>query len=578
LIVWDLFRLANHVAKPLSLGLAFMTLSTFCVLYAAKSLGQIVTLISSGTLLEQKEATAKILQISTTLITLEAAAILTQYLGSLAIAWTTTEVALAVRKKLFAKLRTLPIAYFDREPLGRTITRLTSDVEGMEQFFSGTLTKIIVATIRIVGVFIAMMATDGRLGTLVVISALPALIFPVAVNGPLRRALHLIKRQTAKTNAKLTEYISARSVIRHFGLEAWSFDHYKKDNDQLYAFHRTLMNWNSFIRPVTVLLCSLPILTILGMATFGDGMISVALFTIFVRLSERFIGPIRTISQEIQIVQDALASSERVASMLKAEDEDNPNTAGYTKKHIDGKIEFRHVSMSYLPGKPVVEDLNFVITPGQTVGVVGRSGSGKSTTLALIPRLYGIDSGEILIDDIPVSQWNLNHLRSQIGIINQDVEIFRGTLRENLLLYCSQNVCDERISQVCEDIGLGDLVQRDPAKLGQLLQERGKNISQGQRQLIAFGRLILREARILIFDEATASVDPNLEKKLFHVINRVLKNQTRFIVAHRLETIRNCDLILVYLDGRIVERGTFASLLNADGYFAQLYRSGGEVS
>jgi ATP-binding cassette subfamily B multidrug efflux pump len=520
---------------------------------------------------------------SLAIVGLEFAAIISQYFGSLLIAWTTTEVALTVRYRLFRKLTQLPISYFDREPLGRTITRLTSDVEGMEQFFSATLAKVVIGIIRIIGVLIAMVVVDIKLGSVAVLACLPSLIFPIITKGPLRDGLHTVKRLTARANTMLAEFIAARPIIRHLGLETWSFRRYLEENKQLYSAHRFLMNMNAIIRPFTVMLCSLPVLVVIlyGGSEHLAGVIEIATLVTFLRLSERFVGPIRTISQEIQVIQDALASSERVAKMLvEPEEKESHGLAKSSGQHqalVQGKVEFIQVSMSYKPGTFALSNVSFMIPAGSTVGLVGRTGSGKSTTISLIAALYSIHAGEILVDDIHLENWNRQALRRQIGIINQDVEIFRGSLRDNLLVQERRDLADQELLAICEKVELMDVVRRHPLGLDQPLQERGRNLSAGEKQLIAFGRLLLRNPKILILDEATSHIDQAMEDRLHRVVKNNMQGRTCFLIAHRLQTIQDCDQILVYLQNTIVERGTYQELVAQNGYFAKLHASGGEV-
>jgi ABC-type multidrug transport system fused ATPase/permease subunit len=394
---------------------------------------------------------------------------------------------------------------------------------------------------------------------------------------PVRFWLRDYKRRSAAINSQLAELINGLPVIKVFGLEKWSHKVFKQSSEEMLQSAFSLMNWNTFIRPAAAFLCTLPIVIILwwGGHMALDQQISIGLLVAFIRYAERYFRPIMQLSFELHLIQDAIASSERVSKMLDETEESSVlGASGAIRESVKGSVEFDDVWMEYLPGQPVLKGVDFKVKAGSSVGLVGKTGSGKSTTVHLIPQLYPIQKGEIRIDGVPLEKWNRTHLREQIGIVSQDVIIFQGTLRENLLATIPEDAQpnDAAILDACRRTGLFQVMEKLTAGLDTILQDGGSNLSMGERQLIAFTRMLLRNPAILILDEATANVDEPCEALIQKAILEVLQGRTCFIIAHRLSTIQHCDNILVFQDGRIMEQGQHEQLVQRQGHYSQLVK------
>lgn len=596
--VWSLLRFAGEVRTTLLTSVLLITVSAICVMISARVLGTLVeTLVGGSAGVANAGAgisvNEKVFVIAAWFLALESFSVLTQYIGRMGLARATTRVALNVRLELFAKLRRLPMSWFDEQPLGRSITRLTSDVEGIESFFSGTLARLLTATVMIIAVLSAMLLTDFRFGLIVVAASLPSLIFTIMLRGPVRHWMRVYKQRSAFLNSRLAEFLNGMPVIKIFGLEEWTSDSFRKAARFHYESGLKLMHWNSFIRPVSIFLSALPTVLILwiGGTSVIEGTMALGLVVAFVRYSERFGSPIRSVTQEIQVIQEALASSERIRQMLgETEEASVLGPDGTLARGLQGRVEFRDVWMSYRSGLPVLKGISFLAEPGMKVGVVGATGSGKTTTLNLLPRLYPFNRGTILLDDTPIEEFRRDNLRSQLGVVSQDTIIFRGSLMDNLIgsvagsmaareggqrqaagdLPDAGVVTPEKIIDACRRSGLADVMERFPDGLNTRLLDGGENLSMGERQLIAFTRMLIRDPRILILDEATANIDERCELLIQRAISEVLARRTCFIIAHRLSTILACDLILVFDKGEIVEQGRHADLVQRGGRYATL--------
>ena len=503
----------------------------------------------------------------------ELLAALLRYSGSIFMSYTTTAIILDVRKKLFQKLTRLPITYFDRQPLGRTVARITNDVERVEYFFSRIFAASLCAVIEISLILVAMIATDARLGVIIACTSIPAFVFAVAMRVPVKYWMRMHKKLDATIISKFAEYTNGFEVLKSFNLEQWSQRKFEDINILNYLVHLTIMHWNSFIRPMIMLLCQLPVFFVCllcGMMVI-DATLSIAVFISMLRFSERFMSPVRSLSHDIQIIQDAMTSAERVRQMLQEIEE--PRYEGALEKRVWGDITFTNVWMDYFRDKDVLKEISFVIKKGMKAGLVGETGAGKTSTINLIPALYNYAAGDISIDGISLRKWSKPCLRQHIGYINQDVVIFRGSLRENIV--CAQkNVNDHAIYQLAEQLGFGARLAAFADGLDTLVLEHGQNLSAGERQIIAFMRMMIKEPSILILDEATANVDHDYEILLHKALFEIMADKTCFIIAHRLRTVKQCDIILVFKHGRIVERGNHDSLsAQAHGYYRNMHQA-----
>ena len=557
-----LLSLSRENYYKLFSAIAVLVLSVTCLMLSVRMLGWLFEDLAGNRNFMWQFAVAFII--------FELLAALLRYGGSIFMSYTTTSIVLEARKKLFRKLTRLPITYFDRQPLGRTVARITNDVERVEYFFSRILADTLCAVIEIGLILVAMIATDAKLGVIIAATSLPAFIFALAMRSPVKYWLRMHKKLDASVISRFAEFANGFEILKSFNLEKWSQHKFEEINILNYLVHLTIMHWNSFIRPMIMLLCQLPVffVCLLCGAMVIEDSLSIAVFISMLRFSERFMSPVRSLSHDIQIIQDALTSAERVRQMLQEIEE--PRYEGALEKRVWGDITFVNVWMDYFRDKDVLQEISFEIKKGMKAGLVGETGAGKTSTINLIPALYNYSAGDINIDGISLRKWSKPWLRKHIGYINQDVVIFRGTLRENIV--CAQkNVNDHAIYQLATRLGFETRLAAFSDGLDTLVLEHGQNLSAGERQIVAFMRMMIKEPSILILDEATANVDHGYEVTLHNALFEIMADKTCFIIAHRLSTVKQCDIIFVFKHGRIVERGNHDSLLAIkNGYYRSM--------
>ncbi|TDJ04694.1 MAG: ABC transporter ATP-binding protein [Deltaproteobacteria bacterium] len=550
----------------MSLGLIF--LGSLSVMISARSLGKLVEHIIAG---DKDQAWV----FAGMVLLFEAVAIAFAWSGRRFISKYSSFVILEIRKRLFNHLQNLPLSYFDRQPKGRIITRLTHDVEGIEDFFTGALGKLIQAIFMIILSIGAMIATDFKLGLILTLTMIPGLFFIFATKKMVRNASRRMSRNSSALNSKLSEFLDGMEVIRAFGLEKWSQNEY---GESIQEYKTSMLGANSlfaWIRPVLTLLVYAPLV---GLVWFGghsvlEGTLAVGVFVSFMRYCERFAGPILGLAREIQVIQSAFTYTERVANFLKEPGEEVAlGTDGMLEVPIKGEISFKNVYMSYNEGEPILKDVSFNIRPGEKIGLVGRTGSGKTTTISLLSRLYPFQSGDILLDGNSIKDFKRSYLREQIGLVSQDVIVFKGTLRDNL----TDNIIGESvILDACEKTGLTHMMKRANLTLDSEILDGGANLSVGERQLLALTRIFIKNPQILVLDEATTNIDPFYEELIHGAVFKAMENKTCLIIAHRLDTLKRCDRILVFSDGRLIEEGHSNQLFENKGHFYSLHNAQG---
>ncbi len=478
-------------------------------------------------------------------------------------------VILNIRETLFKKLSSLPMSFFDRWPQGRIVTRMTHDVEGVEQFFTASLGRMLNAFFLAMAAAVAMLSSDFKLGAILILSMIPALLVVLLT----RTKVNIINRKMSKLaseiNSKLSEYIDGLYVIRAFGLEKWSqgiFSKNVQDHVDITLKANTFYGWS---RPLVSFLCSMPLVLLVwfGGLKLMEGVITLAVFVAFVRYAERFFGPVMMLFREVHVILQAFTSAQRVANFLREDSEADLFMKGevYPGKAIFGDIEFRDVWMGYNEDSWSLKGVSFKVKKGEKIGIVGTTGSGKTTTISILSRLYDFQKGDVLIDGQSIKDWDIANLREQIGLVSQDVIIFQGTLRDNLTV--DPALSDEEILRVAEITGLSLVMKKNNLALNDLIKDGGANMSAGEKQVLSLTRTCLLNPHILILDEATAHVDPYYEKILHDGVENVMEDKTSFIIAHRLDTIKECDRVLVFSDGKLVEVGSPDGLMDEKGVF-----------
>jgi ATP-binding cassette subfamily B multidrug efflux pump len=550
--VWrDYFPLLRGARLDIILGMFFLVLGTIFLVRASVLLGQICINLGAASFGK------KHLDLILAFMGFEVASVLAQYFGRRYLAQGTNQVLLGLRKALFEKLALLPMSYFDAQPLGRIITRVTSDVEGVEGFFAGSLARMATAIVQILIVLISIVSLASGYGLMVILAAIPSLGFSWLTRRPLSFWLRENKSRNAQMNSTLAEFIQGLPVLRVMGLEAWSKEEFAKDTNRHFESSMRVLTWNSFIRPLTVFFSVLPSMTaaLVGGFLLSRGELELALIIAVLRLTERFTSPVRVLTQEIQIIQDATASAARVAEMLNCSNE-VVNASKGVQFQINGDIEFCNVALKYQGGRETLSEINLKIPAGQKVGIIGQSGAGKSSLINLIPALYRPTSGQILVDGVGLQDWDINKLRSQIGYLSQEPFLFRGSLAANILGVERSNDSVERANflKLISDLGLHKIFARFPGGFDLQVHDNGANLSGGERQMVAFLRLLADEKRIIILDEATSCLDRAWEDAMQTAILGLLRQRQRtcIVIAHRLETLKACDRLIRLDGGKIV--------------------------
>lgn len=562
-----LLRFARPYRRGFVVALLLLTLSGVFTVLGVRVLAKLVDEVL-------RPGHGQVLPYGLSMLAFEVLMVGCSYYGRRSMADAASRSLLLIRERLFQRLDDLPMGYFDRQPVGRIVTRLTYDVEGLEDFFSGTLARMLSAFITLTVTLIGMAFTDLRLSLVLGASLIPSVLVTFAIRKPVRKWNREFARRNSAINARLNEFLNGIPVIRAFGVETWSqreFDNTVEDHLKAAVMTNITNAWS---RPIILILCMAPLLVLLawGGPQLVAGTLSIGLFVAFVRYCERVSRPIANIAQEIHTIQAAFTSAERVSTFLQEGDESTvlgPDGA-LSAEGLKGEIEFRNVSMGYAANHPVLSDVSFRVPAGARIGLAGTTGSGKTTTVALIARLYEYQLGEILADGQPLRAYRRGSLRDQLGFVSQDVVIFKGTVRENLL--CGRELTDARLTQACHDTGLARVLERSGLTLDTPLLDKGLNLSLGERQLLALTRILLRDPAVLVLDEATANIDPAFEALVTEAVEKVMKGRTCILIAHRLTTLSHCESILVFRGGRLIEQGPHASLVAENGYYAGLVR------
>jgi len=497
--------------------------------------------------------------------------------GVLQTYWTTVvsqRVLRTLRQQLFDHMQILSLKFFDDNDTGDLMSRLTNDVDAINRVLSNGLTQLASSVLTIVGIMVAMLMLNVPLA-LVTLLVVPAMMLVTGVIARYTRgAFREMQWAIGALNAESEENIAGVRVVQAFRREADVIDEFKQVNAKAR---------NAGIRAETVSSFLPPFLNIMGVVAvaiitgFGGWLVIQQIITIgiivsFISYARRFFHPIRSIAELYNTLQSALAGAERIFQLLDAQAMVTDKPDAIPVPQIAGRVEFDHVSFGYEEGVPVLDDISLVAEPGQTIALVGPTGAGKTTMINLLSRFYDVDSGHITIDGHDVRDVQQDSLRRQLGIVLQEPFLFSDTLMENIR-YGRLDATDDEVVEAAELANADQFITRLPEGYDTPVSERGGNLSEGQRQLIAIARAILADPRILILDEATSSVDTRTEIHIQEAMLKLLEGRTAFVIAHRLSTIRNADQVLVIDDHRILERGTHDELLDKKGHYFNLYMS-----
>ena len=492
--------------------------------------------------------------------------LLTTYLGQ--------RVMYDLRMQIFGHLQRLSISYFDRNPVGRLMTRVTSDVETLNELFSSGVVTVFGDVFTLLAIMTMMLFIDWRLA-LVTFAVIPLVWLTARIfRRRVREAFGDIRVRLARLNAYLQERLSGMRVVQLFGREADSAARFAELNQEHLEAHRRSITIYAVFFPVVELLTAVAMALLLyygGLRALG-GTITVGVLAAFIQLTRRFFQPLQDLSEKFNLLQSAMASSERVFALL-----DEPVTVVEPlnpvrlPQPVRGEVRFEGVWFRYSPDGPwVLRDVSFTASPGQTIALVGHTGAGKTTIVNLLLRFYDPDRGRILIDGVDIRQLSTSDLRSLIGFVQQDLFLFAGDIQHNLTL--DAPIPPEAARQAARRVGADRFIERLPAGYDHRLGERGRSLSVGERQLLSFARALALDPTILVLDEATSSVDAQAEGQIQRAIAELMTGRTSLVVAHRLSTILHADEILVLQHGEIRERGSHRELLAQQGLYERLYQ------
>jgi ATP-binding cassette subfamily B protein len=501
-----------------------------------------------------------------------------QYSQRLLTTWLGQRIMYDLRKEIFHKYQTLDLRYFDRNPVGRLITRITSDVETLNELFSSGIVTVFGDVFTLAFIVAAMLRMDWELA-LVSFSVLPFVAWAAFLfRARIRDAYRDIRVRLARINAFLHERITGMRVLQLFNREDRDAQQHRDVNQDYLEAHLRSITYYALFFPVIELFTAIALALIIwyGGISILQGTVTVGVVAAFLQYARRFFRPIQDLSEKYNLLQGAMASSERIFKVLDRELEvADPVQPRPLPTPTRGEIEFRDVWFAYgktETGEPdwVLRGIDFRAAPGEKLAIVGHTGAGKTTVINLLMRFYDPQRGEILLDGVPIREVSLHELRDRIGLVLQDVFLFSKDVGYNVRLG-SESIDDDRIREAARRVGAARFVDRLPRGYDQPLGERGSSLSVGERQLLSFARALAFDPAILILDEATSSVDSEVEAQIEEAIQELMKGRTSLVIAHRLSTVQGADRILLFHHGRLKEEGTHQELLDQAGLYARLH-------
>ena len=472
------------------------------------------------------------------------------------------------------KLNRLPLRYFDRQPRGELLSRVTNDIDNVSQSLQQTMSQMLTSLLTIVFV-VGMMFYISPTLALIALITIPVTM--VVAGTVMRRSQgHFVMqwRQTGALNARIEEAFTGHSLVKVFGRQHEVQELFEVDNDGVYEASFKAQFLSGLIMPIMMFIGNLNyvVIAVLGGLRVASGTMSLGDVQAFIQYSRQFSQPLTQVASMINLLQSGVASAERVFELLDADEEVSDDDRPEIVDDPHGRVAFESVSFRYDEDRPLIEDLSLKVEPGQTVAIVGPTGAGKTTLVNLIMRFYELDSGRITLDGIDISHMRRADLRSEIGMVLQDTWLFKGTIRDNIA-YGRPDASEEEIMEAARATFVDRFVHSLPEGYETMIDDEGSNVSAGEKQLITIARAFLANPALLILDEATSSVDTRTELLLQHAMAALRSDRTSFVIAHRLSTIRDADVILVMEQGQIVEQGDHADLMSRGGAYAALYNS-----
>jgi ATP-binding cassette subfamily B protein len=479
-----------------------------------------------------------------------------------------------LRRKVDEKLGRLPLRYFDSHPHGDTLSRVTNDIDNIATTLQQSLTQILSSVFTVIGVLVMMFSISPMLAVISLLILPVAGVVTALIAGRSQKQFGIQWERTGAVTGRVEETHSGQAIVKVFGHRDDAIRDFDTENEQLFQASFRAQFISGIIQPTMNFISNLNYVAIavIGGLQVASGTMNLGDVQAFIQYSRMFTMPITQVASIMNVLQSTMASTERVFEVLD-EPEEIPDVAQpAVLREAVGRVVFEHVSFSYEPQNPLIEDLNIVVEPGETVAIVGPTGAGKTTLVNLLMRFYDVDSGRITVDGIDVREMTRDNLRSTFGMVLQDTWLFGGTIRENIA-YGRENATEEEIQQAARSAQVDHFVRTLTHGYDTRIDDDASNVSQGQRQLLTIARTFLADPPILILDEATSSVDTRTEVLVQRAMTRLMQGRTAFVIAHRLSTVRDADEILVMNHGRIVEQGTHEQLLARQGFYAELYNS-----
>ena len=479
-----------------------------------------------------------------------------------------------LRADVEAKINRLPLAYFDRQPRGEVLSRVTNDIDNISQTLQQTMSQVLVSALTIVGVVTAMFLISPLLALIALVAIPLSILLTRAIAKRSQPRFVAQWRHTGTLNGQIEESYTGHSLVKVFGRQREVEEAFAAENAELYRSSFMAQFISGMIMPAMLFIGNLTyvFIAVVGGLRVAVGALSLGDVQAFIQYSRQFTQPLTQIASMANVLQSGVASAERVFELLDEPEQVADPVDAPPVPAVAGRVAFEHVSFRYDPARPLITDLSLVAEPGQTVAIVGPTGAGKTTLVNLIMRFYELDSGRITLDGRDISSMTRAELRGQIGMVLQDTWLFNGTIRENIA-YGRPDATEAELHAAAEATYVDRFVRSLPDGYDTMIDEEGSNISAGEKQLLTIARAFLADPALLILDEATSSVDTRTEVLVQHAMAALRSERTSFVIAHRLSTIRDADLILVMRDGAIVEQGTHEALLHRHGAYFDLYNA-----